>query len=89
MWTQWYETSAYGWLQKGNDAVENEEYDKAISFYLRSIELNPDYASAYYNLGNAYDDNGDFATALIYYKTAAKLGDKNAQDWLKKNGHDW
>jgi TPR repeat protein len=26
--------------------------------------------------------------ALIYFKKAAKLGDKDAQDWLKKNRYE-
>jgi len=59
---------------------------KAIQLYEKAIELDPDYAWAYINLGNTYSN---FDKTLIYYKKAARLGDKGIQDWLKKNGHEW
>ena len=80
--------SATDWFQKAINSYYNKEYDKAISFYLRAIELKPDYANAYYNLGLAYHKS-DFDTALSYYKKAARLGHQGIQDWLKENGHDW
>ena len=82
------ETSADDWFNKGSDAYRNGEYDEAISFYLRSIELDP-AAAAYYNLGNAYYDQGNLTKAIQSFEKAARLGHKGAQDWLKKNGHDW
>jgi superkiller protein 3 len=148
--------SLIDWFNKGYNAVENKEYDKAISFYLRVIEIDPDYATAYYNLGLVYGNQGNntkaielyekaielkpdyakaynnlglayknqgnltkaiesyeksieidpdyaeayynlgiayhnsnFDKALIYYKKAARLELKEAQDWLKKNGYEW
>ena len=80
---------ARDWFNKGYDADENEEYDKAISFYEKAIELKPDYANAYIGLGNAYNDQGKPELRLSNYKKAARLGHQGAQDWLKKNGHDW
>jgi antitoxin component YwqK of YwqJK toxin-antitoxin module len=114
--------SASDWFDKGYNAYDNKEYDKAISFYLRAIELDPDNAGSYNNLGVAYKAQGNitkaiplyeksieldpdnataytnlgivyynsnFDKALIYYKKAARLGHKRAQDWLKKNGYEW
>ena len=114
--------SATDWFQKGYNAYVNKEYDKAISFYLKAIELDPDYADAYVNLGVTYKNQGnnikaiesyekaieldpvnagayvnlgncyyesDFSTTLIYYKKAARLGNKYIQDWLRENGYDW
>ena len=34
--------------------AENWEYDRAIVDYTKALELNPDYADAYNNRGNAY-----------------------------------
>ena len=45
--------SATDWFTKGYNAKQNGEIDKAISFYLRAIELDPDDAAAYNNLGLA------------------------------------
>ena len=65
--------SASDWFDKGYNAVENKEYDKAIPFYLRAIELKPDYAKAYNNLGSAYDDQGNYTKAIQSYEKAIEL----------------
>ena len=57
--------SAADWFNKGYNAQMNQEYDKAISFYLRTIELDPDYAIAYVNLGLAYYNQGNLTKAII------------------------
>ena len=62
IWTSWdssgVETSASDWFQKALDAYDNKEYDEAITFYLRSIELKPDAADAYNNMGLAQKEQG-------------------------------
>ena len=77
IWTSWdllgVETSASDWFQKGYDADENEEYDKAISFLEKAIELNPDYAVAYNNLGIAYKAQGNLTKAIESYDKAIEL----------------
>jgi len=55
----------------------------------KAIELKPDDASAYYNLGNAYYNQGKPELRTLNYKKAAKLGHQGSQNWLKKNGYDW
>jgi superkiller protein 3 len=73
----------------GNAYDDQGKFTQAIESYKKAIELDPDYALAYSNLGVAYHNNDDFTTALIYYKKAARLGHQGSQDWLKKNGYDW
>jgi tetratricopeptide (TPR) repeat protein len=65
--------SASDWFDKGYNAVENKEYDKAIPFYLRAIELDPAAADAYNNLGNAYKDQGNLTKAIESYDKAIEL----------------
>ena len=72
----------------GNAYYNQGNLTKAIQMWEKAIELNPDDADAYYNLGLAYHYD-DFDQALFYYKKAARLGDQDAQDWLKENGYDW
>ena len=70
--------SATDWAIKGYNAGNNEEYDRAISFYLRAIELDPDYAKAYYNMGIAYADQGNTAKEIESYKKAIELDPDDA-----------
>ncbi len=43
------------WLQKGNNAFQAEEYQNAIIYYNEAIQLKPDNAIAYLNIGIAKD----------------------------------
>ena len=65
--------SATDWFNKGYHAAINEEYDKAISFFLRCIELDPDFTNAYYNLGLAYYVQGNYTKAIESYEKAIEL----------------
>ena len=62
---------------------------QAITDLDRAIELKPEYASAYYNRGLALTKLGNTSQALENYKTSARLGFKQAQDNLKKQGVAW
>jgi tetratricopeptide (TPR) repeat protein len=56
------------WFAKGNTAYEVKNFDEAIKCYRKSTELDPDFASAYYNLGIAYAAKGIFDQAISSYK---------------------
>ena len=53
------------WYEKG-------DYDKAIEYYKRAVELNPDFVEAYNNLGVSYAKQGNYNQAIECYKKAAK-----------------
>ena len=55
----------------------------------KAIKINPDYAFAYSNLGNAYYDQGNTQQQISNYKKAARLGHQPVQDWLERNGYNW
>ena len=74
--------SATDWFQKGYNAYVNKEYDKAISFYLKAIELKPDYAEAYYNLGLAYKNQGNLTKAIESYKKAIEVDPDHADAYI-------
>ncbi len=49
----------------GLKAMEDGDYDKAIEYFTMAIDVNPSYAIAYYNRGNAYGNEEQFHR---YYK---------------------
>jgi len=49
------------------------EFDAAIESYKKALEIKPDYAEAYYNMGIALKDKGDPEAAIDSYKQALKI----------------
>jgi tetratricopeptide (TPR) repeat protein len=62
----------------------------ALDCFNTAIELNPEYAEAYYWRAECYAWLEDYQEeARNDYITAARLGFKPAQDYLKKKGIPW
>ena len=53
------------------------------------VIAHPDLKYAYANLGTLYGKHGLFKTQLLYYKKAARLGEKLIQEQLEQNGETW
>ncbi|MBF0345960.1 MAG: tetratricopeptide repeat protein [Nitrospirae bacterium] len=64
-------------------------YDRAIDEYTKAIEINPRFTDAYYNRGAAWAGKGDRDRAIADFTKAAQLGDKEAQNILRKAGIKW
>ena len=47
--------------------------DDAIIAYTKAVYLKPDYADAYYNMGNALNDQGKLKDSIEAYKTALSI----------------
>jgi tetratricopeptide (TPR) repeat protein len=59
---------------------------QAILDYKKAISLDPEKATvAYKNLGNAYMRMRDYPNACVNYRSASRLGDKEAMDWVQKD----
>jgi len=54
--------------QQGWDAMHAERYSEAVVEFQKTIELNPDYAEAYYSLGRAHMGTHDFTKAIAAYQ---------------------
>ncbi|MHB8747542.1 MAG: class I SAM-dependent DNA methyltransferase, partial [Gammaproteobacteria bacterium] len=63
-----------------------DRYEEAIVQYQRAIAFKPDYAQAYYNLGNSCADRGAHAMAVQSYHQALHLG-LNVADIHASLGH--
>ena len=55
------------------------QFDAAIRSYKKALKINPDYADAYSNMGNALKDKGDLEAAIQSYKQALKIKPDYAQ----------
>ena len=50
--------------------------------FTKAIELDPNYANAYYNRGISKENLGDLNGACADWKKAAALGHKNSTKWV-------
>ena len=57
-------------FHKGNNALLTKNYNKAILYYQKTIELRPTDAHAYNNLGNAYKEIENYPMAIKAYRNA-------------------
>lgn len=57
----------------GYTSIAQEKYKEGIPYFLKSIELNKDYASSYYNVAYAYLFTDDRENALKYAKISLDL----------------
>lgn len=62
------EAQADEWFNKGNAAYQAKNYDEAIACYKKASEIDPSFASAFYNLGIIYEAKGMTDAAISSYK---------------------
>jgi len=67
------DSKAEALLNRGVALDNMGRHHEAIAGYGEALELKPDYASAYYNLGNAYHHLGDRQQCLVYLQYAIYL----------------
>ncbi|MGD0591626.1 MAG: tetratricopeptide repeat protein [Bacteroidota bacterium] len=65
--------SAADWLQKGYNAHELKEYDNAILYFQKAIELDPKDAEPYAILGAVYNQKGNLVKAIQCCEKAIEL----------------
>lgn len=66
-------------LEEGNNAYFNTNYQQAISNYNRAININPNFAEAYNNRGNANVMMKNYQQAAQDYQTAIKFSRVDAR----------
>jgi tetratricopeptide (TPR) repeat protein len=76
----WKEKHDGSWLYHvlGLLEADSENYAQAIENYQKAIQLNPEYADAYYNLGNALYRQGQLEQAIENYQKAIQLNPEYA-----------
>jgi len=69
---------------RGCAKVNGQKYKEAIADFEKAVELRPDYADAYFNLGNTYFLMHEEDKACEYYRLADKYGRPNLEDHLRR-----
>jgi tetratricopeptide (TPR) repeat protein len=66
---------AVDWYNKayGEQTSSHPNWDLVIGWYKKAIELKPDYAEAYYNLGTAYGETGLYDEAIVSLRKAIEI----------------
>jgi tetratricopeptide (TPR) repeat protein len=65
--------AAEEYFTKGYNARKNGFNELAIEYYQKAIDLNPNYAMAYNNMGNAYYGQENYKEAIRCYQKAIDL----------------
>lgn len=68
-------------LDRVENYLENEEFDKALSECEVAIQLSPDSAIAYNYLGEIYDEMGQLENAMVNYQKAIQLDSEYQDAW--------
>lgn len=80
-----YDKNNYeAYYYRGCAKVNAMKYDEAIADFEKAVELKPDYADAYFNLGRTYYMKHDEDKACENYKLAEQYGRPNLEDFLKR-----
>ena len=80
-----YDKNNYeAYYYRGCAKVNASKHREAIADFEKAVELKPDYADAYFNLGRTYYMLNDEDKACEYYQLAAKYGRPNLEDYLKR-----
>jgi len=75
------------WFNKANALWDGQKYTdpkKAIGYLNNAIKLQPDYAQAYYNRGNAYYGLGLYQRAIKDYNEAIRLKPKDVDAYYNR-----
>lgn len=69
---------------RGCVKVNEKKYKEGIVDFEKAVELKPDYADAYFNIGKVYFLLNDEDKACEYFKLADKYGRPNLEDYLRR-----
>ncbi|MBQ3710429.1 MAG: tetratricopeptide repeat protein [Bacteroidales bacterium] len=75
----------HDWIEEGNAAYNEGNYDQALTCYNSIVEAGMESATLYYNMGNTYYKMKDYPHAILYYEKALKLdpGDEDIRTNLE------
>ena len=75
------EFTAAQWNEKGMERYNRKDYQGAIEYFRKAIELDHKYASPWNNMGSAYGYLGNYNKEIECYRKAIELDPKFAYPW--------
>jgi tetratricopeptide (TPR) repeat protein len=69
---------------QGGDKYQKGDYQGAVAAYNQAIQLNPNYAEAYNNRGNARDELGDKQGAIADFNEALRINPNDAYAYYNR-----
>ncbi len=79
-----YDENNYeAYYYRGCAYSNNFNNEQAFHDWNKAIELKPDYADPYFNIGLIYRRQNDYSMACYYFKLAEKYGRQNMEDYVK------
>jgi len=78
------ELEAWEIVNKGVALGNLGKFDEAIVCFDRALEINPEYAEAWYNKGFALGNLGKFDEAIVCYDRALEINPEYAEAWNNK-----
>ena len=76
-----HEFTAVQWNEKGMEGYNRKDYQGAIEYFRKAIELDPKYANPWNNMGSAYGKLGDYNKQIECCRKAIELDPKFASPW--------
>ncbi len=61
-----------------------ENFEKAIHYYKRTLESDPEFEEAYYELGFCFESIGEYSNALITYDKFLELEPYSSNGWYNR-----
>ncbi len=75
------EQTPEGYARLGFVLAEDNKHEEAITAYEKAVEMKPDYALAWNNLGSSLHDTKQFAEAIIAYYKAIEIKPDDEDAW--------
>ena len=75
------EFTAAQWNEKGMERYNRKDYQGAIEYFQKAIELDQKYAIPWNNMGRVYDTLGDYNKAIECHSKAIELDPKDEAPW--------
>lgn len=72
------------WFERGYKLFENRNFNEAIQYYTRALELKPNFFEAYENCGESYDALGNFKEAIENYTKAIELKPEDGKTYYNR-----
>lgn len=69
---------------RGDEYLQNGNYDNAISEYTQAIELDPSLSFLYFNRGIAYREKADYGNAISDFTSVIRLNPKDSEAYFER-----